>query len=284
MNEAATIHAMPSQSLSSPKMKPRANSCRPIAGVGRVLLWHGASLWIGRATSSVSVHSHHAIQITLALSGVVQLRDEGESWSDYAGALVPPHQRHQFDGCNQYVGQLFVEPETVHGRALLERYTAQAINRLPEEAIAPVARSLRQAYEAGVTDAALIAAGQRAVAALSGDVPVRRAVDPRIGRAIAFVQSRRGAPTTMAEAARTAHLSPSRFRHLFMEQTGISFRAYLLWTRVGSAVAAAMGGVSWTDAAQDWGFADSAHLTRTCRRMFGLAPSMLVREPNAPKR
>ena len=77
---------------------------------------------------------------------------------------------------------------------------------------------------------------------------------------------------------RAAHLSPSRFRHLFVAQTGISFRAYLLWARVATAIDTGMHGSSWTQAAQDCGFADSAHLSRTCRKMFGIAPSMLVRE------
>ncbi len=58
----------------------------------------------------------------------------------------------------------------------------------------------------------------------------------------------------------------------------MAFRPYLLWARVEAAVGAAMSGKSWTEAAQDWGFADSAHLSRTCRRMFGLAPTTLVRE------
>ena len=78
-------------------------------------------------------------------------------------------------------------------------------------------------------------------------------------------------------AAAAAHLSPSRFRHLFVQQTGISFRAYLLWSRVSRAIVRGMAGESWTDAAQASGFSDSAHLTRTCRRMFGIAPSMLAR-------
>jgi AraC-like DNA-binding protein len=39
-----------------------------------------------------------------------------------------------------------------------------------------------------------------------------------------------------------------------------------------------MGGQSWTAAAQEAGFADSAHLSRTCRRMFGIAPVTLIRE------
>jgi len=40
---------------------------------------------------------------------------------------------------------------------------------------------------------------------------------------------------------------------------------------------AGMAGPSWTAAAQDAGFADSAHFSRTCRRMFGIAPAMLVK-------
>lgn len=103
-------------------------------------------------------------------------------------------------------------------------------------------------------------------------------MDARVSRVIEYVHAQKGAAITLEEVARIAHLSPSRFRHLFMNQTGISLRAYLLWRRVGSAVGAAMAGVSWTEAAQDSGFADSAHLTRTCRRMFGIAPTNLVRE------
>jgi AraC family transcriptional regulator len=63
-----------------------------------------------------------------------------------------------------------------------------------------------------------------------------------------------------------------------VQQTGMTLRTYLLWARVEAAVGAAMGGMSWTDAAHHCGFTDSAHLSRTCRRMFGLAPTMLIRE------
>ena len=103
-------------------------------------------------------------------------------------------------------------------------------------------------------------------------------IDPRITAAVEWLRDRIEQPVTLAQAAAVAHLSPSRFRHLFVAQTGVSFRAYLLWARVEAAVGAGMAGSSWTQAAQSAGFADSAHLSRTCRRMFGLAPTMLVRE------
>lgn len=79
--------------------------------------------------------------------------------------------------------------------------------------------------------------------------------------------------------AAEVHLSADRFSHLFASQTGASLRAWLLWTRMEGAVTSTFQGRSRTEAAHEAGFA-AAHLTRTCRRMIGLAPPMLV--PEAP--
>ena len=248
---------------------------RVIAGIGRVLLWNGGSLWIGHDAGPVRAHEHHAIQISLALTGVVRFRVPEGRWTDYSAAMIRPHQRHEFDGNGQTVAQIFVEPETVRGRALLARCADERISRLSE--VEDAARSLRNAYARKASDNELQALALEAVAHLS-NTDVSLSVDARITRAIEWMRGRLKEPVLLEQAARVAHLSPGRFRHLFVSQTGISFRAYLLWARVGAAVGAAMGGMSWTEAAQAWGFADSAHLSRTCRRMFGIAPSMLLRD------
>jgi AraC-like DNA-binding protein len=57
-----------------------------------------------------------------------------------------------------------------------------------------------------------------------------------------------------------------------MEQTGVGFRPYLLWLRIECALAAYVGGSSLTDSAHIGGFSDSAHFSRTFRKMFGIAP------------
>jgi AraC-like DNA-binding protein len=253
-------------------------SSRAIAGVGRVLIWNGGSLWIGREAGRSDTHAHHAIQISLALTGEVRFRSASRgAWRAYTAALIPPHHPHLFDGGGQSVAQLFVEPETSQGRALLATRSRDAIASLSAPEVDAAVEALRAAYGARASNEALTKAGQLAIARLSGHVDAL-AVDPRISRAIAWIRSRLNAPISLPEAAAVAHLSPGRFRHLFVAQTGISFRGYLLWARVAAAVGAAMGGQSWTDAAQAWAFSDSAHLSRTCRRMFGIAPTMLVRE------
>jgi AraC family transcriptional regulator len=72
-----------------------------------------------------------------------------------------------------------------------------------------------------------------------------------------------------------ACLSPSRFRHLFAEQTGMALRQYILWRRFVSVWEHRMNGESLSTAAHAAGFADSAHLTRTSRRMIGIPPSLM---------
>ena len=131
---------------------------------------------------------------------------------------------------------------------------------------------LQKRFDEEADDATLLSEARRSLALLTGGGPIARSIDPRIERAIAWVRSRLNEPMSLEQAATQAHLSPSRFRHLFMEQTGVSFRAYLLWARVELAVGRGMSGHPWTAAAHEAGFADSAHLSRTCRRMFGIAP------------
>lgn len=76
------------------------------------------------------------------------------------------------------------------------------------------------------------------------------------------------------DLAREVHLSESRLTHVFSAELGLPFRAYVRWLRVQRAVELLAAGHSLTEVAHRAGFADSAHLTRVCRRMFGAPPSL----------
>ncbi len=105
--------------------------------------------------------------------------------------------------------------------------------------------------------------------------------DERILRAVRYVNDHLSSSITLKEVARVAYLSPSRFRHLFAEQTGMGLRQYVLWRRFVSVWERRMNGESLSTAAHAAGFADSAHLARTSRRMIGIPPSLLdIAEPS----
>lgn len=250
-----------------------------IAGVGRVYLWQGGSLWIGHSAGGGEVHAHHAIQICLPLDVRVRFRrSKTADWDDYDGAIVRPDEPHQFDGRNGRVAQLFAEPETAVGRVLLELTAGTPITPLTRGQAQPLAQALFAAFDASKDESAMQGAAETALRQLACCAPRPDAVDPRIARVQDALRRRVADAPTLPQAAAQVHLSPGRFRHLFVEQTGISYRAYLVWLRLHAALAAFNQGSNWTAAAHRAGFADSAHLSRSFRRVFGVSPVMLVKE------
>jgi AraC-like DNA-binding protein len=257
----------------------RGGASMAIAGVGRVYLWHGGSLWIGHSAGGGNVHAHHAIQICLPLDVRVRFRRSAMAdWDDYDGAIVRPDEPHQFDGRDGRVAQLFVEPETALGRVFLDQTAGMPITPLTRGQALPLAQALFAAFESRKDEAAMQVACEQVLRGLVCCAPQCARVDPRVTRVLDALRRQVADPPTLPQAAALAHLSPGRFRHLFVEQTGISFRAYLVWLRLNEALAAFNEGRNWTEAAHRAGFADSPHLSRSFRRVFGVSPVMLVRE------
>ena len=73
------------------------------------------------------------------------------------------------------------------------------------------------------------------------------------------------------DVAQRLGMSESRFLHLFTKELGLAWRPYLLWQRILCAVKWLQKGHSATEAAHWSGFSDSAHLSRTFRRHFGMS-------------
>jgi len=74
-----------------------------------------------------------------------------------------------------------------------------------------------------------------------------------------------------ADIALELNLSESRFLHLFKDTMQIPWRPYLLWRRLICAVQTLQQGKTATEAAYIAGFSDSAHLSRTFKKQFGLS-------------
>ncbi|HEX6060298.1 MAG TPA: AraC family transcriptional regulator [Gemmatimonadaceae bacterium] len=248
-----------------------------IGGIGQFVSWDGGCLFIGRDVGVVPLHAHYAIQVVFGSEHGVRLRtSERDEWSAYGGAIIPSRQPHTMDASGIGVNAvLFVEPETREGRALAELYLHGGIAPLPAGTLAQPSSGLFAAFLDGASEAALTEAARRVVSALTGGVEPRVVSDARILRAIAYIKANIAGPLTLEQVAAEAFLSPSRFRHLFVEETGTALRPYILWRRFLRVWELVTAGESLSAAAHAAGFADAAHLTRTSRRTFGFPPSAM---------
>lgn len=246
-------------------------------GRGNFVSWDGGCMLIGRSRSIVPPHAHYAIQIAFGSERGVAFRpSEDQAWTEYDGAVIASRQPHSMDpSAVPLIAVLFVEPETREGRMLQDLLGANGISALSAELLAEVRPALFAAWQEERTAAAIVRAARAVVRKLIGGVEPSVVTDERILRATAYIRSHLGSSLTLDEVAEVACLSSSRFRHLFVEETGMALRPYILWRRFVHVWDLLAAGSSLSAAAHAGGFADAAHLTRTSRRMFGLPPSAL---------
>jgi AraC-like DNA-binding protein len=247
----------------------------------RIVMWEGAGLWVVDATPVASrqsrqtdPHSHHAIQITIGLGGEFKLSTSSATAEGQVLA-VNADVEHVF-AAEGLVAFVFVEPESRAGRAIARKLFEHAdLVSIPPEWLGDLPARIAAAFGSPVRDeAAFTDLGRSAVAALAAD-SAAIAPDVRIRRMIAWASERLCGRISLADAAEASGLSAGRLRHLFVEQTGLPFKTYVLWLRLIRALQGFAAGSSLTEVAHEAGFSDSSHLTRTFRRMFGIAPTSL---------
>ena len=100
--------------------------------------------------------------------------------------------------------------------------------------------------------------------------------DDRIISAMKYVYSTSSEKISCQEVADAVFLSPGRFSHLFKEQAGMTFAAYLVYQRIMYAYKEILGGKTITEAALEAGFSSAAHFADTNRRVFGLSVSSII--------
>lgn len=242
----------------------------------RWYLWDGGFLTLGRGSSVVPPHAHHAIQVNLGLDGPTGLLGPDGEWLRSRGVIVAPDVMHRFDTMGSLLAILFVDPESREG-SWLRRSLRGPVTEIPAAKLDAVLPGVLGLWEEPVDAPETARLIHSVVRALCVGPPPPRAPDPRILRALEVIRGMDTARLSLEEVARAVFLSPSRFAHLFSDEVGLPFRRYVLWRRLTRAMLAVGRGSTLSAAAHACGFSDSAHLTRACTQMLGQPPSVLMR-------
>jgi AraC family transcriptional regulator len=208
----------------------------------------------------------------------VQSRSGG-AWRSLPGVITAADQPHRI----AYAGvlaQIYLDPEGDTGRRLFRQRGGRGLLPISESTCTRTRALLRAPWAddpAHDSFCDMIDEITRLVdSVVEGPRPGGpRPLDARVARATKILRSLPERHLPLSQLAAEVHLSAVRLAHIFPAEIGLPVRRYLLWLRLIDAIEKVALGADLTNAAHDAGFSDSAHLTRTFRRMFGMPPSAL---------
>lgn len=239
-------------------------------------LFNGTFAYLGKL-SDTNFHSHHALQICIGLNNSFILETENGS-KKYQSVIIDTNVSHQFDGMGSWHLILLIDPEhenvsQIKKNMMIEQ-TAEPDLDLLEPHVDAIVQLMMQKATCNAVNNSL----NSLLALLSGSSQKISEKDQRIRKIFNYIGSLEEKKVSIKALTNLVNLSESRLSHLFKEQTGIPVRRYILWVRLMSALKHVVLGQSMTNAALNAGFSDSAHFTRTFRKMFGVFPSTYVKK------
>jgi AraC-like DNA-binding protein len=212
--------------------------------------------------------SSGAFHVYVAIEGGLRLSPEGGRETTSELAVVPPYLQHTISSDHRAVLCLSIEPESVR---------AGAFDQLAEHLSGPerpsVVHRIRSAYDQlrALRCRETIDSAELDRMCLGETLPARQ-LDPRVVKAMAQIIRFSGEPVTAESCAVEVGLSPSRFLHLFKEETGMSFRSFRAWKRARHLLHFANQDLNLAQLAQEIGYPDSTHFSHSIRRFYGLKP------------
>ncbi|HEX4855696.1 MAG TPA: AraC family transcriptional regulator [Limnobacter sp.] len=227
--------------------------------IPRLLIGTTRAAYIG-PSFDLSPHANAACTVAVALEQLIRFRTWHRktgwaNWQQASVVLIPGETLHHLQ-CKGRMLFLYLDPQADDEKKLtqhqLMKFRSTLLTRPEQE------WDLAQLCE------------------LLGLPDRRDPISSRLRHALELLDHSPAQFKTIEDAAEVACLSSSRFRALFNQYTGLTFRRYRLWRKMAVAVRAVQQGKSLTDAAQDAGFSDSAHFSTAFKAMFGISPSLLL--------
>ena len=219
-------------------------------------------------------HSHHSLRFALALEGELRIRTSRQGpWSTAAGVLTAPDVAHSLDAHGTNLLLVFLDPESSAGSSFRSDLAG------PMRLISSAERNalIHDVMPRQILRSGAAAWAERAAETLGLPAPtVPRSIHPRVRALLSRLRNAGVEDATSLDAlANAVGLSSSRLMHVFTTSVGIPLRPYLAWLRVQRAAISIVSGRPLSEAALAAGFSDAAHMSRTFRRMLGIAPSSL---------
>ena len=240
----------------------------------KLFFWADRALYLGMGFEA-EPHTHHAVQICISLEDSFSVRtSENQPWRQFQSVLIHADVPHQFMGLGQELAVLYIDHEARDAKAIREQlYDETGIAEIPYAQVLNSVHTFKNNLQEKHNLHELYTTCDKVLGRICDLKKPVQPLDERIAEIIAMLNSYEGDRISVQEIAGNYGLSLGRLAHLFKEQAGLPVRRYFLWRKILKAIQSLEQVSTLTEAAHLAGFADSSHMNRTFKQMFGIKPS-----------
>jgi AraC-like DNA-binding protein len=224
----------------------------------------------------VDVHYHQCFQVVVSLGSPFNSFIDGVPYEGLCGVYMNQYIPHACQSQDTDVLVYFIESESALGWQLKDKLGDTPF--IPILEIPPITDTNMARFAEDLLYR-LVSGSSRVGPTVGGSRGVPRPeMDPRIGETLIYIDEHLDEPLALEEVAAQIFLSTERFRHLFVDQTGVPFSQYVLWRRIKRVMCLVLqDGLPMSTAAVQNGFTDQAHFARLFRRTFGVPAKALLK-------
>lgn len=227
----------------------------------------GAILYLGKSLDT-EFHEHHLFQLILGLeTNFSIITDNGECNS--RALLLDADQKHKLNSRGGWNLIVLLDPDTTHVQNLKSLMKDKILEETDPAQFEDITVSDSENNSDLPSQKQLSELLSLVLGRLNCGIN-KDNKDPRIKQLLGYIETLENKQISASDLARTVGLSENRLIHLFTSEVGIPLRRYLLWKRLMTAITFILKGADFTEAAHAAYFSDSAHLSRTFKKTFGV--------------
>lgn len=232
-------------------------------------------IFIGKDIKS-DFHRHYAITILISFGEAFKITTSIKKQDFYKVAIIQKNIDYSLQSSkNDYMAFIHIVPYSKIGINLSDN--SCPIRKLDIEPFEEVINEIQNWFSSTDNDPRFVEYLLQAISKIPNSFDNPIVIDGRILKSFDLIMQSDIEKLSVSLIAKEVHLSISHFNRLFKKETGLSFRQFVLHTKLIKSIHAMYEKNNLTKASFIGGFSDQPHLTRTFINNFGIKPSVSLK-------
>lgn len=217
-------------------------------------------------------HKHYAITILISFGEAFKITTPDKKSDFYNVALIQKNIDYRLEtSITDFTVFIHIVPYSEIGIALSDKNCP--IRKLEITPFRKVLKEIKEWFNTAENDSKLIERLLHKIALIPNPTQDSVIIDDRILKSLELIMQSDSEKLPVNKIAKEVNLSVSHFNRLFKKETGLTFRKFVLHSKLIKSIGAINEKHNLTAASFIGGFSDQAHLTRTFKQNFGIKPS-----------